>query len=138
MTGLARTSSIERGYPHMIDLVKKPNASAFPIRYSVRYETYAVGDRFGLLTCLIRDDKEGHFVGASTVKFEQSAQYGHASRESMSYSVVDAIGSLRSGGWLYKTWDELRELTHSLAVDDAMRNGHHMVLVQGGDRRESV
>ena len=105
----------------------------FPSRYSVRYETYVVAERFGLLTCLIRDDKEGRFVGVGVVKYEQSAPYGHASRGAMSYSVVDTIGVVKPGGGLFKTWEELKKVAHSMAVDDAMRNGHHLVLVQGGD-----
>lgn len=105
----------------------------FPRRYSVRYETYAVSDRFGLLTCLIRDDKEGRFVGAGVVKYEQSAPYGHSSRSAMSYAVVDTIGVVKLGGGLFKTWEELKKVAHSIAVDDAMRNGRHLVLVEGGD-----
>ena len=104
----------------------------FPSRYSVRYETYAVADRFGLLTCLIRDDKEGRFVGAGVVKYEQSAPYGHTSRGAMSYAVADTIGVVKPGSGLFKTWEELKQVAHSIAVDDAMRNGHHLVLVQGG------
>ena len=105
----------------------------FPSRYSVRYETYAVADRFGLLTCLIRDAKEGRFVGAGIVKYEQSVPYGHTSRGAMSYTVADTIGAVNPGSGLFKTWEELKEVAHSMAVDDAMRNGHHLVLVQGGD-----
>lgn len=105
----------------------------FPRRYSVRYETYAVAERFGLLTCLIRDDKEGRFVGVGVVKYEQSAPYGHPSRGAMSYAVVDVIGIIKLGGGLFKTWEEMKQVAHSMAVDDAMRNGHHLVLVQGGD-----
>lgn len=105
----------------------------FPRRYSVRYETYAVAERFGLLTCLIRDDKEGRFVGVGVVKYEQSAPYGHASRGAMSYTIVDIIGVVKPGSGLFKTWEELKQVAHSMAVDDAMRNGHHLVLVQGGD-----
>ena len=105
----------------------------FPSRYSVRYETYAVADRFGLLTCLIRDDKEGRFVGTGVVKYEQSAPYRHVSRDAMSYAVVDTIGVVKPGSGLFKTWEELKGVVHSIAVDDAMRNGHHLVLVQGGD-----
>ena len=104
----------------------------FPSRYSVRYETYAVAERFGLLTCLIRDDKEGRFAGAGVVKYEQSAPYGHASRGALRYVCVDAIGAVRPGCAVFKTWEELKEVVHSMAVDDAMRNGHHLVLVQGG------
>ena len=105
----------------------------FPRRYSVRYETYAIADRFGLLTCLIRDDKEGRFVGAGVVKYEQSAPYGHTSRGALRYVCVDAIGAVRPGCAVFKTWEELKQVAHSMAVDDAMRNGHHLVLVQGGD-----
>lgn len=105
----------------------------FPSRYSVRYETYAVAERFGLLTCLIRDDKEGRFVGAGVVKYEQSAPYGRACRGAMSYAVADTIGVVKPGSGLFKTWEELKKVAHSIAVDDAMRNGHHLVLVQGGD-----
>lgn len=99
------------------NILQEPKATQFPSRYSVRYETYAVAERSGLLTCLIRDDKEGRFVGVGVVKYEQSAPYGHTSR----------------GGGLFKTWEELKALAHSIAVDDAMRNGNHLVLVQGGD-----
>lgn len=105
----------------------------FPRRYSVRYETYAVAERFGLLTCLIRDDKEGRFVGVGVVKYEQSAPHGHSSRGAMNYAVVDTIGVVKPGSGLFKTWEELKALVHSIAVDDAMRNGHHLVLVEGGD-----
>ena len=105
----------------------------FPRRYSVRYETYAVAERFGLLTCLIRDDKEGRYVGVGVVKYEQSAPYGHTSRGAMNYAVVDTIGVVKPGSGLFKTWEELKKVAHSTAVDDAMRNGHHLVLVQGGD-----
>lgn len=105
----------------------------FPRRYSVRYETYAVAERFGLLTCLIRDDKEGRFVGAGVVKYEQSAPYGHVSRDAMSYAIADTICVVEPGSGLFKTWEELKKAAHSMAVDDAMRNGHHLVLVQGGD-----
>lgn len=105
----------------------------FPSRYSVRYETYAVAERFGLLTCLIRDDKEGRFVGVGVVKYEQSAPYGHTSRGAMNYAVVDTIGVVKPGSGLFKTWEELKQVAHSIAVDDAMRNGHHLVLVEGGD-----
>lgn len=98
----------------------------------MRYETYAIAERFGLLTCLIRDDKEGRFVGAGVVKFEQSAPYGHASRGAMSYTVADFIGVVKTGSGLFKTWEELKQAAHSIAIDDAMRNGHHLVLVQGG------
>ena len=121
----------------MVDLtnVLQPpkEQKSFLSRYSVRYETYAVAERFGLLTCLIRDDKEGRFVGAGVVKYEQSAPYGHASRGTMSYAVADTIGVVKPGSGLFKTWEELKKLAHSIAVDDAMRNGHHLVLVQGGD-----
>lgn len=106
---------------------------SFPSRYSVRYETYAVAERFGLLTCLIRDDKEGRFVGVGAVKYEQSAPYGHTSWDAMSYAVADIIGVVKPGNGLFKTWEELKVLAHSIAVDDAMRNGNHLVLVQGGD-----
>lgn len=105
----------------------------FPSRYSVQYETYAVAERFGLLTCLIRDDKEGRFAGAGVVKYEQSAPYGHSSRDALRYVCVDAIGAVRPGCAVLITWEELKEVVHSIAVDDAMRNGHHLVLVQGGD-----
>ena len=121
----------------MVDLtnVLQPpkEQKSFPSRYSVRYETYAVAERFGLLTCLIRDDKEGRFVGVGVVKYEQSAPYGHVSRDAMSYTVVDTIGVVKPGGGLFKTWEELKKVAHSIAVDDAMRNGHHLVLVEGGD-----
>lgn len=121
----------------MVDLtnVLQPpkEQKSFPSRYSVRYETYAVAERFGLLTCLIRDDKEGRFVGAGVVKYEQSVPYGHTSRDAMSYVVADNIGAVKPGGGLFKTWEGLKEVAHSMAVDDAMRNGHHLVLVQGGD-----
>lgn len=106
---------------------------SFSSRYSVRYETYAVAERFGLLTCLIRDDKEGRFVGAGVVKYEQSAPYGHAGGDAMSYAVADTIGVVKPGSGLFKTWEELKALAHSIAVDDAMRNGNHLVLVQGGN-----
>ncbi len=115
------------------NILQEPKESKLRARYSVRYETYAVAERFGLLTCLIRDDKEGRFVGAGVVKYEQSAPYGHASRGAMGYAVADAIGVVKPGGGLFKTWEELKEVAHSMAVDDAMRNGHHLVLVQGGD-----
>ena len=105
----------------------------FPSRYSVRYETYAVAERFGLLTCLIRDDKEGRFAGAGVVKYEQSAPYGHASRGALRYVCVDAIGAVRPGCAVLIPWEELKKVAHSMAVDDAMRNGHHLVLVEGGD-----
>lgn len=121
----------------MVDLtnVLQPpkEQKSFLSQYSVRYETYAVAERFGLLTCLIRDDKEGRFVGAGVVKYEQSAPYGHAGRGAMSYAVADTIGVVKPGSGLFKTWEELKALAHSIAVDDAMRNGHHLVLVQGGD-----
>ena len=105
----------------------------FPSRCSVQYETYAVADRFGLLMCRIRDDKEGRFVGIGAVKYEQSAPYGHTSRDAMNFAVVDTIGVVKPGSGLFKTWEELKEAAHSIAVDDAMRNGNHLVLVQGGD-----
>lgn len=105
----------------------------FPRRYSVQYETYAVAERVGLLTCLIRDDKEGRFVGVGVVKYEQSAPYGHTSQDAMSYAVTDTIGAVKPGGGLFKTWEELKKVVHSIAVDDAMCNGHHLVLVEGGD-----
>ena len=121
----------------MVDLtnVLQPpkEQKSFPSRYSVRYETYAVAERFGLLTCLIRDDKEGRFVGAGVVKYEQSAPYGRASRGAMNYAMVDTIGVVKPGSGLFKTWEELKKVAHSIAVDDAIRNGHHLVLVQGGD-----
>lgn len=121
----------------MVDLtnVLQPpkEQKSFPSRYSVRYETYAVAERFGLLTCLIRDDKEGRFVGVGVVKYEQSAPYGHARRGAMSYAVADTIGVVKPGSSLFKTWEELKKVVHSIAVDDAIRNGHHLVLVQGGD-----
>ena len=117
------------------NILQEPKATQFPSRYSVRYETYAVADRFVLLTCLIRDAKEGRFVGAGIVKFEQSAPYWHTSRDAMSYTVADTIGAVNPGSGLFKTWEELKEAAHSMAVDDAMRNGHHLVLVQGGDFR---
>lgn len=115
------------------NILQEPKATQFPSRYSVRYETYAVADRFGLLTCLIRDDKEGRFVGVSTVKYEQSAPYGHASRDAQRYVCVDAIGEVRPGCAVIITWEDLKEAAHAMAVDDAIRNGHHLVLVQGGD-----
>lgn len=115
------------------NILQEPKAPAFPSRYSVRYETYAVAERFGLLTCLIRDDKEGCFVGVGVVKCEQSAPYGHVSRDALRYVCVDAIGAVRPGCAVFKTWEELKQVAHSMAVDDAMRNGHHLVLVQGGD-----
>lgn len=121
----------------MVDLtnVLQPpkEQKSFPSRYSVRYETYAVAERFGLLTCLIRDDKEGRFVGVGVVKYEQSAPYGQARRGAMSYAVADTIGVVKPGSGLFKTWEELKKVAHSIAVDDAMRNGNHLVLVQGGD-----
>nr|DAY23294.1 MAG TPA: hypothetical protein [Caudoviricetes sp.] len=121
----------------MVDLTKvlqpPKEQEPFPRRYSVRYETYAVAERFGLLTCLIRDDKEGRFVGAGVVKYEQSAPYGHTSRGALRYVCVDAIGAVRPGCAVFKTWEELKKVAHSMAVDDAMRNGHHLVLVEGGD-----
>ena len=115
------------------NILQEPKDAQFLSRYSVRYETYAVADRFGLLTCLIRDDKEGRFVGVGVVKYEQSAPYGHSSRDAMSFAVVDTIGVVKPGGGLFKAWEELKKAAHSMAVDDAMRNGHHLVLVQGGD-----
>lgn len=115
------------------NILQEPKSTQFPSRYSVRYETYAVAERFGLLTCLIRDDKEGRFVGAGVVKYEQSAPYGHTSRGAMSYTVVDTIGVVKPGSGLFKTWEEMKQVAHSIAVDDAMRNGHHLVLVEGGD-----
>ncbi len=115
------------------NILQEPKATQFPSRYSVRYETYAVAERFGLLTCLIRDDKEGCFVGIGVVKYEQSAPYGHSSRGAMSYTIADTIGAVNPGSGLFKTWEELKEVGHSIAVDDAMRNGHHLVLVEGGD-----
>lgn len=107
----------------------------FPRRYSVRYETYAVADRFGLLMCLIRDAKEGRFVGAGIVKYEQSAPIAstHTSRDALRYVCVDAIGAVRPGCAVLITWKELKKVAHSMAVHDAMRNGQHLVLVQGGD-----
>ena len=114
------------------NILQEPKPPAFPSRYSARYETYAVAERFGLLTCLIRGGKEGRFVGAGVVKYEQSAPYGHASRDAMSYVIADTIGVVGPGSGLFKTWEELKEVVHSMAVDDAMRNGHHLVLVQGG------
>lgn len=115
------------------NIQQEPKATKFPARYSVRYETYAVPDRFGLLTCLIRDDKEGRFVGVGVVKYEQSAPYGHTSRDALRYVCVDAIGAVRPGCAVLITWEELKKVAHSMAVDDAMRNGHHLVLVEGGD-----
>lgn len=115
------------------NILQEPKAPAFPNRYSVRYETYAVADRFGLLTCLIRDDEEGRFVGVGTMKYEQSAPYGHSSRGAMSYVVADVIGVVKPRSGLFKTWEEMKQVAHSIAVDDAMRNGHHLVLVEGGD-----
>lgn len=115
------------------NVLQETKVTQFPSRYVVRYETYAVAERFGLLTCLIRDTKEGRFVGVGVVKYEQSAPYGHASRGAMSYTVVDVIGVVEPGSDLFKTWEELKEVAHSMAVDDAMRNGHHLVLVEGGD-----
>lgn len=114
------------------NILQEPKDAQFLSRYSVRYETYAVAERFGLLTCLIRDDKEGRFAGAGVVKYEQSAPYGHAGRGALRYVCVDAIGAVRPGCAVFKTWEELKEVAHSMAVDDAMRNGHHLVLVQGG------
>lgn len=115
------------------NILQEPKAPAFPSRYSVRYETYAVAERFELLTCLVRDDKEGRFVGAGVVKYEQSAPYGHASRDTLRYVCVDTIGVVKPGSGLFKTWEEMKQVAHSMAVDDAMRNGHHLVLVEGGD-----
>lgn len=115
------------------NILQEPKDAQFLSRYSVWYESYAVAERFGLQTCLIRDDKEGRFVGVGVVKYEQSAPYGHASRGAMSYTVADTIGAVNPGSGLFKTWEELKEVAHSMAVDDAMRNGHHLVLVQGGD-----
>lgn len=115
------------------NILQEPKAPAFPSRYSVRYETYAIAERYGLLTCFIRDDKEGCFVGVGAAKYEQSAPYGHASRGAMRYVVVDFIGHLAPGWGVFKTWEELKRCVHSMAVDDAMRNGHHLVLVEGGD-----
>lgn len=115
------------------NILQEPKVPAFPSRYSVRYETYAVAERFGLLTCLIRDDKEGRFVGVGVVKYEQSAPYGHAIRDALRYVCVDAIGAVRPGCAVLITWEELKKVAHSMAVDDAMRNGHHMVLVEGGE-----
>lgn len=114
------------------NILQEPKATQFPQRYSVRYETYAIADRYGIINCLIRDDKEGRFVGVGTVKYEQSAQYGHVSLGAMSYTVADTIGAVNPGSGLFKTWEELKGVAHSMAVDDAMRNGHHMVLVEGG------
>lgn len=67
------------------------------------------------------------------MKYEQSAPYGHTSRDAMGYAVADVIGVVKLGSGLFKTWKELKKVAHSIAVDDAMRNGHHLVLVQGGD-----
>ena len=80
-------------------ILQEPKAPAFPSRYSVRYETYAVAERFGLLTCIIRDDKEGRFVGVGVVKYEQSAPYGNTSLGAMNYAVMDTIGVVKPGGW---------------------------------------
>lgn len=115
------------------NILQPPKETKPRARYSVRYETYALAERFGLLTCFIRDDKEGCFVGTGVVKYEQSAPYGHTSRDAMRYVCVDAIGAVRPGCAVLITWDELKEVAHSMAVDDAMRNGHHLVLVEGGD-----
>ena len=46
---------------------------------------------------------------------------------------MDTIGVVKPGGGLFKTWEELKRVAYSIAVGDAMRNGHHLVLVQGGD-----
>ena len=92
-----------------------------------------VGVRCGLGSGLAREAKDGGMVVAGVVSFERGAPYGHTSRYAMSYTVADTIGAVNPGSGLFKTWEELKEAAHSMAVDDAMRNGHHLVLVQGGD-----
>lgn len=104
--------------------------------YSVNFEHYAVGQRGGILTCLIRDNREGRFIGGSAVRYEQSAPHGDVKRrEALSFAISDALhAGVRDGGnSIFKSWEEVRESVHSMAVADATRNGHHLVLVEGGD-----
>lgn len=123
----------------MADLQNIPQPPKEPkprAHYCVQFEHYAVGDRGGILTCLIRDNRAGRFIGASSVKYEQSAPHGDVKRRyALSFVIADSIGtSVRDGGVpLFKSWEQVRQIVHALAVSDARSNGHHMVLTEGGD-----
>lgn len=118
------------------NVLQPPNESKTRAHYSVQFEHYATGDRGGILTCLIRDNWAGGFVGGSSVTYEQSAPHGDVSRrDALSFVIADSLGaSVRDGGVpLFKSWEQVRQSVHALAVSDARSNGHHMVLTEGGD-----
>mgnify|MGYP001740174057 CR=1 FL=1 len=118
------------------NVLQPPKESKPRAHYCVQFEHYAVGDRGGILTCLIRDNRAGRFVGGSSVTYEQSAPHGDASRrDALSFVIADSLGtSARDGGVpLFKSWEQVRQSVHALAVSDARSNGHHLVLVEGGD-----
>lgn len=118
------------------NILQPPKESKTSAHYSVQFEHYAVGDRGGILTCLIRDNRVGRFVGGSSVTYEQSAPHGYASRrDALSFVIADSLGtSVRDGGIPpFKSWEQVRQSVHALAVSDARSNGHHLVLAEGGD-----
>lgn len=118
------------------NVLQPPKESKTRAHYCVQFEHYAVGDRGGILTCLIRDNRAGRFVGGSSVTYEQSAPHGDVKRrDALSFVIADSLGtSVRDGGIpLFKSWEQVRQSVHALAVSDARRNGHHLVLVEGGD-----
>lgn len=120
----------------LTDILQPPKKSKYQAHYGVQFEHYAVGDRGGILACLIRDNRDGRFIGASSVKYEQSAPHGDVKRlDALSFVIADSLGtSVRDGGIpLFKSWEQVRQSVHALAVSDARSNGHHLVLVEGGD-----
>lgn len=123
----------------MVDLTKvlqPPKEPKSRAHYSVNFEHYAVGDRGGILTCLIRDNRAGRFIGSSSVKYEQSAPHSDVKRrDALSFVIAGSLGTnVRDGGVpLLKSWEQVRQSVHALAVSDARSNGHHLVLTEGGD-----
>lgn len=118
------------------NVLQPPKESKTRAHYCVQFEHYAVGDRGGILTCLIRDNRAGRFIGGSSVTYEQSAPRGDVSRrDALSFVIADSLGTrVRDGGVpLFKSWEQVRQSVHALAVADARSNGHHLVLTEGGD-----